>query len=64
MVTSFEINIFDRWGNRVFTSKDLYFKWYGTTANGSIAHDNTFNYTIKFEENGNKHVIKGSIIVL
>jgi len=63
-ITSFEINIFDRWGNRVFTSKDLYFKWCGTTVNGSIAHDNTFNYTIKFEENGNKHVIKGTVIVL
>ena len=62
--TDFEINIYDRWGNRVFESKDLYFKWCGTTSNDKISHDNIFTYSIVFNAYGVKHIYKGTITVL
>ncbi|NLE62483.1 MAG: hypothetical protein GX612_01410, partial [Bacteroidales bacterium] len=63
-ITSFEITIFDRFGNKVFNSKDLKFEWCGTTSNGGIAHDNVFSYIISIEENGKKYNYRGTILVL
>jgi gliding motility-associated-like protein len=63
-ITSFEITIFDRFGNKVFNSKDLKFQWCGTTINDGIAHDNVFSYIISIEENGKKYNYRGTILVL
>ncbi len=63
-IANLTIEIYDRWGNKVFHSNSPDFKWYGTTKNGKVAHDNTFVYTLVLEINGVKHTFKGTILVM
>ncbi|MGI6291221.1 MAG: gliding motility-associated C-terminal domain-containing protein [Bacteroidales bacterium] len=63
-IKSIHIDIFDRWGNRVFSSKDINFKWRGEI-NGKNAHNNIFSYVLKVSLDDNRHYIyKGFILVM
>jgi gliding motility-associated-like protein len=46
-VVSGELNIFDRWGQLVFTSRDLDFGWDGTM-NGTAVPSGAYSYTLKY----------------
>lgn len=63
-IINFKIRISDRWGNVVFVSNDINFKWYGTTLNGKISPNTLFSYVVTFEKFGKLHTFKGSILVL
>ena len=43
-----QIQIFNRWGEMVFTSEDINFEWDGTTPNGEIAPDGTYTYKLSY----------------
>ena len=63
-ITEAEIDIYDRWGKLVFTSKDIYFKWDGNV-NGVILSNTVFNYRLLVRtQMGKPMLFKGSITVL
>ena len=65
-IESFEIAIFNRWGQLVFYSEDKCFKWYGEY-DGDVYKQNVYSYKIGYYENDRFHnriKIKGSIVVL
>lgn len=46
-INTFDIKIFNRWGELIFTSSDPRFKWDGTH-NGKLIQDGTFTYVINY----------------
>ncbi len=63
-VTTFELYIFNRWGEVVYTAQDKNFKWDGSV-NGQIYVDNVYNYIIRLtDRNFRRRVYRGSITVL
>lgn len=63
-IAEFQISIFNRWGELVFTSNDKNFKW--DASNGLQAiHSNIYTYVIKLISVSGRHfVYRGSITVL
>jgi len=60
----FEVYIYNRWGELVFTSRDTHFRWDGTV-NGRLFLNYTYSYLIKYtNKSGAPDIIKGSVIVL
>ncbi len=45
--TSFEMQIFDRWGKEIFESDDISKKWYGKTKDGLVCGEGIYVYKIK-----------------
>lgn len=45
-IETFRMEIFDRWGNRLFTSDDLEHGWDGRLQNGQLAPQGVYNYKI------------------
>ncbi len=63
-IVEFEVSIFDRWGNRVFYSKDPAFKWNATLI-GVESYNTIYSYKmiVKFDKVKAKLIV-GSITVL
>ncbi|MDD6185115.1 MAG: gliding motility-associated C-terminal domain-containing protein [Bacteroidales bacterium] len=60
----FSIYIYNRWGVLVFSSTSKFFQWNGEV-NGTIYHDNVYNYIIEYRtKSGSPRNLKGSITVL
>lgn len=63
-IQTLSINIFNRWGEVVFTSNDLNFAWDGSY-NGQIVGDGTFTYKVRFLTNSERRkTIVGHVNVL
>ncbi|MBO4232450.1 MAG: gliding motility-associated C-terminal domain-containing protein [Bacteroidales bacterium] len=63
-IKAFTIIICDRWGNQVFYSNDVDFKWDGKV-NSQYAINQVFRYAVKVQTfQGRKYVYKGSVRVL
>ena len=63
-IKELEIHIYDRWGQLVFESKDMNFRWDGTVY-GTITPNTIYNYQLFIiSDDGKKHVFKGHITVL
>ena len=45
--TSFEMQIYDRWGKEIFESDDINTKWYGKTKEGEMCGEGVYVYKIK-----------------
>lgn len=61
---TFEISIFNRWGEMVFYSTDKNFKWYGEYK-GKTMYQTVYNYIINYTDAfGKPHRVTGSIVVL
>ncbi len=59
------IQVFNRWGELVFTSDDQNFSWDGTTANGELAPDGTYTYKLFFKtRSGVEKSIAGHVNLL
>ena len=60
-----DIKIFDRWGEKVFESNDLYFQWDGTYR-GQIQQPDVFVYilTVGYIDGHSTGVLKGSITLI
>ena len=63
-VISGELNIFDRWGQIVFTSRDLDFGWDGTM-NGTAVPSGAYSYTLKYKYlPGKTAYLTGSVLLI
>ncbi|XOV66850.1 MAG: choice-of-anchor L domain-containing protein [Fluviicola sp.] len=63
-VKSLEVNIFNRWGEIIFTSNDLEFEWDGTYL-GLYVPDGTYTYDVNFVTNsGRDRNLRGHVNVL
>jgi gliding motility-associated-like protein len=64
LIQDFDIYIYSRWGVLVYHSNDKNFRWYGEF-NGYTYHNNMYSYVIFCTDRENqKHVIKGSVLVM
>ena len=70
-ISDFDIEIYNRWGEMVFKSNDINFRWYGNidgNGKGTRVHiSDVYVYVIHYErigEQGKKYVKKGTVTVL
>jgi gliding motility-associated-like protein len=63
-ITSFNLLIYNRWGQQVFESKDINAKWMPQYSNSEKISSGTFFYTAEFKNNNELTRIKGTIEVL
>jgi len=64
LINEFELLIFNRWGEVVYSAHDKNFSWDGSV-NGQIYPNNVYNYTIFLtDREGRKYFYKGSLTVL
>lgn len=63
-VKKFELQIFDRWGEIVFTSNDITIGWDGTY-NGDLMTPETYVYTVRITYLDDKEILqKGSFVLI
>jgi gliding motility-associated-like protein len=63
-VVDFDIKIFNRWGELVYSSSDVDFEWDGVY-NGSLVQDGTYIWKIYYRSiNGDEDMITGHVTVL
>lgn len=63
-ISALEIEIYNRWGERIFSSNDLNFQWDGTYL-GLYVPDGTYTYSVNFITNsGRDRNIRGHVNVL
>ncbi len=56
-IKSFQINIFDRWGNEIFESKDINIGWDGTVQNGrskKLVQEDVYVWKVTVTDTNNK----------
>ena len=53
-IQELSIAIFNRWGEIVYSSDDINFRWNGTYKD-LLAKEGTYTYTIKYVSNSNRH---------
>ncbi len=65
-VQNFQLEIFNRWGEKVFESLDPDGEWNGTYGDGRIVKDGSYIWTVRAYdfENDNKYEFKGTVTVL
>lgn len=61
----FEVNVFDRWGERVYQSNDMNFKWDGMY-HGKLLNPSVFVYMVKviYLDNYSEKLFKGSVTLI
>lgn len=63
--SSYEMVIYNRWGNQIFQSNDYNQGWDGTLKNGEVAPETSYVYVIRFQDAaGVTHTSRGSITFL
>jgi gliding motility-associated-like protein len=63
-VKSVEVYVFNRWGEQIYASKDLNFKWDGTYKERNVP-EGTYTWLLKYKRgSGNTEVLTGHINVL
>jgi len=63
LYTDFALSIYNRWGNLVYYSKDIYSGWDGTF-NGIKQDGGTFYYMMSYTFQGKKGMMKGDITLI
>lgn len=66
-IKTFELNIFNRWGQKVFTSTNLFESWDGTFMNqgGEISPDGVYVYVVNLTDVlGMKRVYRGMVVLI
>lgn len=65
-ITSFKMQMFDRWGNMIFQSEDLYEGWDGRVYGGTdIAQQDVYVYKVFIKDfEGKSHKYTGSVTLL
>ncbi|MCB0410606.1 MAG: gliding motility-associated C-terminal domain-containing protein, partial [Flavobacteriales bacterium] len=63
-ITEIEMNIFDRWGEKLFVSSDQLIGWDGTYKN-ELSKNDVYSYLIKYTTlDGKKHVKTGHVTLM
>jgi gliding motility-associated-like protein len=63
-ISDFSMEIFDRWGQLIYESKDVTKGWDGTNSNGKEAMDGIYNYRIQCKNPKSEVVDRRGILVL
>jgi hypothetical protein len=62
---TYQMEIFNRWGENIFTTNNINFGWTGTAANGGEVSDGIFVYRITFNDvDGKRYEKTGTVAVL
>lgn len=62
---TYEMVIYNRWGQQVFKTNDYNIGWDGTIPNGKISREDAFVYVISFKDaSGITHIKRGSVTFL
>jgi gliding motility-associated-like protein len=64
LVEDFQIDIFDRWGRMIFSSKDLNFTWKGTDLSGFPLPEGVYVYNIRARRFDHQEIGKKGYITL
>lgn len=62
-VTDYDLSIFNRWGEKLFTTQDVQSGWNGN-AKGIPADISTYYYLIRFNYLGETQLLKGSLMLV
>lgn len=65
-IQNFEIRIYDRWGNNVYTAYDVKFQWDGSTESGQKVAPGVYTYMVKYattNSNFERIVKDGSLLI-
>jgi gliding motility-associated-like protein len=61
----YTFRIYNRWGDLVFETQELFGAWSGRMNNGDLAQDGTYTWTVAFrDELGGRHQRKGHVSLL
>jgi gliding motility-associated-like protein len=62
----FIFQIFDRWGNLIYSTTDITKPWNGKASNGStVAVEDVYIYALRIRDlKGNNHPIKGRVTII
>ncbi len=65
-ITTFEMSIFDRWGNLIFFADDISKHWDGKANHGSeLAQEDVYVYVVKIKDNKDKkHKYTGTVTIV
>jgi gliding motility-associated-like protein len=62
---NYEMFIFDRWGKKIFSSKDINIGWDGINSSGEAFEQGVYTYMISItQDNGIKRVFKGVVTII
>jgi len=60
--STFQMYVFDRWGNLIFISNDINKGWDGAQVGGPISQIDTYVWEVKFSDmSGNEHKYVGHV---
>jgi gliding motility-associated-like protein len=63
--SNFQMWVFDRWGNMIFTSTDINKGWDGTRDGGELAQIDTYVWRVQFKDiNGDRHTFTGHVSLI
>ncbi|HON18887.1 MAG TPA: gliding motility-associated C-terminal domain-containing protein, partial [Salinivirgaceae bacterium] len=62
--TSFNVQIFNRWGQQVFESNDINFRWDGTNKKGKELPVGTYYYIIQYTTDSGTKKISGPVTIV
>ncbi|HXB12369.1 MAG TPA: PKD domain-containing protein [Bacteroidia bacterium] len=64
-IQQYSLNIFDRWGMRIFSTTDMYQGWDGKASSGRLCQEDTYIYLIDITDNlGKKHSYLGKVTLI
>jgi gliding motility-associated-like protein len=64
-VSSFSMNIFSRWGQKIFASDNINMSWNGFDKNGNAVPEGTYVYQIKVvTKTGKPYSYEGSVTLI
>lgn len=62
---SYELNIYNRWGEVIFTTDDRYLGWNGRDQFGDLKSEGVYVYVVSFEDRDSKqYTFRGSVTML
>lgn len=64
LITELEITIFDRWGQKIFASRDLNFRWDGTDKQGKEVPEGVYVYVLKARAFNGEWIRRSSTITV
>jgi gliding motility-associated-like protein len=63
--STFQMYVFDRWGNMVYVSNDMNKGWNGTVNNGPLSQIDTYVWEVRFKDlSGNPHTYLGHVSLI